>query len=57
MALHYQIKVKGALDDDWSEWFDGLMITHDAAGDTLLREPFVIRPRCTASSPRRATWV
>ncbi len=28
MALHYQIKVKGALDDDWSEWFDGLTITH-----------------------------
>jgi hypothetical protein len=29
-------KVKGALDDDWSEWFDGLTIRHDAAGDTLL---------------------
>ncbi len=36
MPLHYQIKVKGVLDDTWSEWFDGLMITHDAAGDTLL---------------------
>ena len=36
MALHYQIKVKGVLDDTWSEWFDGLRITHDAAGDTLL---------------------
>ena len=36
MALHYQIKVKGVLDDTWSDWFDGLRITHDAAGDTLL---------------------
>ena len=36
MALHYQIKVKGVLDDTWSEWFEGLRITHDAAGDTLL---------------------
>jgi hypothetical protein len=36
MPLHYQIKVKGALDDDWSAWFDGLTITHDTAGDTLL---------------------
>ena len=36
MPLHYQIKVKGILDDAWSEWFDGLRITHDAAGDTLL---------------------
>ncbi len=36
MPLHYQIKVKGVLDDTWSEWFDGLRITHDAAGDTLL---------------------
>jgi hypothetical protein len=36
MPLHYQIKVKGVLDDTWSDWFDGLTITHDAAGNTLL---------------------
>ena len=36
MALHYQIKVKGALDDTWSDWFDGMTITHDTAGDTML---------------------
>ena len=36
MALHYQITVKGALDDAWSDWFDGLTITHDADGDTTL---------------------
>ncbi len=36
MALHYQLKVKGVLDDTWSEWFDGMTITHDVAGNTLL---------------------
>jgi len=36
MALHYQITVKGYLDDSWSVWFDGLTITHDADGNTLL---------------------
>jgi hypothetical protein len=36
MARQYHIKLKGSLDDSWSDWFDGLTITHDAAGDTLL---------------------
>jgi hypothetical protein len=36
MALHYAITVKGTLDEDWSDWFDGLRITHTAVGDTLL---------------------
>ena len=36
MARQYQIKLKGSLDDSWSDWFDGLTITHDAAGDTIL---------------------
>ena len=36
MTLHYQITVHGTLDDSWSEWFDGLTITHDAAGNTQL---------------------
>jgi hypothetical protein len=36
MALQYQITVKGRLDEDWSDWFDGLQITHDAGGNTVL---------------------
>jgi len=32
----YQIRVKGHLDDRWSDWFDGLTITLEADGDTLL---------------------
>lgn len=35
----YRIKVKGILDPCWSEWFDGLMITWQANGDTVLSGP------------------
>ena len=36
MALHDQLTVKGSLDEPWSAGFDGLTITHDAAGHTIL---------------------
>ena len=36
MARPYQIRLNGSLDASWSAWFDGLTITHDGAGDTLL---------------------
>ena len=32
----YRIKVKGAIDDRWSSYFEGLQISHDADGDTTL---------------------
>lgn len=35
----YQIKVKGHLDPHWSEWFDGLTISHEANGETVLAGP------------------
>jgi hypothetical protein len=35
MVLHYQITVKEYLEDSWSEWFDGLSISHAADGTTL----------------------
>jgi hypothetical protein len=35
----YRISVHGAIDPHWSEWFDGLAITYDARGDTLLTGP------------------
>lgn len=37
----YQIKVKGQLDLRWSEWFDGLAISHEADGSTILSGPVV----------------
>ena len=36
MTLHYRIRIKGHLDPSWSEWFDGLTITHETGGETVL---------------------
>jgi len=35
----YQIRVKGNLDQKWSNWFGGLTITPQADGITLLTGP------------------
>jgi hypothetical protein len=32
----FEIRLKGHLDDRWSDWFDGLTITLDENGDTHL---------------------
>ena len=37
----YEIRVQGHLDQHWSEWFDGLTISHESDGSTLLRGPLV----------------
>ena len=37
----YQIVVKGHLDSEWSEWFDGLTITLIDTGETILTGPVV----------------
>jgi hypothetical protein len=33
----YEIRLKGHLDDKWADWFDGLTITREDSGETLLR--------------------
>jgi len=33
----YEIRIKGHLDDKWVDWFDGLSITREDNGETLLR--------------------
>ena len=33
---YYEIRVQGRLDSQWTEWFDGLTISHDSQGDTWL---------------------
>ena len=35
----YQIRVKGVLDQKWSDWFDGFAITLQANDETLLTGP------------------
>ena len=34
--LQIQIRVKGQIDERWSEWLDGLTITHTGEGETVL---------------------
>lgn len=31
-----EIRVKGQIDQDWSDWLDGLTITHTERGETVL---------------------
>jgi hypothetical protein len=35
-ALVYQIRVRGHLGRQWTDWFEGLTVTPDESGDTLL---------------------
>ena len=37
----YQIRIKGHLDSQWTDWFEGLTITLEEDGDTLLTGPVV----------------
>jgi len=37
----YEIRIKGHLDDQWSDWFEGLAITLEEDGDTLLTGPVI----------------
>jgi hypothetical protein len=37
----YQIRIKGHLGRQWTDWFGGLIITLEENGDTLLTGPVV----------------
>ena len=37
----YEIRIKGHLADRWAYWFEGLTITLEEGGDTLLTGPVV----------------
>ena len=37
----YQIRIKGHLVREWTDWFEGLTITLEEDGDTLLPGPVV----------------
>ena len=39
MKSHFQIRFKGHLDPSWSSWFDGLTITHEENGQSVLSGP------------------
>ena len=44
MTGSYRIRIKGHLDSSWAEWFDGLTITHQDDGTTLLIGPVSDQP-------------
>ena len=37
----YQIRIKGHLGQQWTDWFEGLTITLEENGETLLTGPVV----------------
>ncbi len=37
----YDIRIKGHLDDRWAEWFDGMTLTREENGVTLLTGPVI----------------
>ena len=40
----YQIRIKGHLGQQWTDWFAGLTITLEENGDTLLTGPVADQP-------------
>ena len=40
----YQIRIRGHLGQQWTDWFAGLTITLEENGDTLLTGPVVDQP-------------
>ncbi len=41
MSEFYRFRVRGHLDDRWSEWFEGLVIQRQEDGTTVLVGPVV----------------
>ena len=37
----YKIRIKGHLDSQWTDWFEGMTITLEDNGDTLITGPVV----------------
>ena len=40
-ARQYEIRIEGHLDARWTAWFDGLALTHEPDGTTVLHGPVV----------------
>lgn len=34
--MYVEIRIKGTLKEDWSDWLEGLSISHQADGETVL---------------------
>jgi hypothetical protein len=40
----YEIRVEGQLDEHWSAWFDGMTMTMEENGETILAGPVPDQP-------------
>ena len=40
-SLQYDIRVQGHLDARWAAWFDGLSLTNESDGTTVINGPVV----------------
>jgi hypothetical protein len=40
-AMIYQIRIEGQLGEQWTDWFEGLTITQEEGGTTVLTGPVV----------------
>jgi hypothetical protein len=38
-AVRYELRVNGVLDSSWSAWFDGLQVSSDDRGQTVIAGP------------------
>ncbi len=43
-AVIYEICIRGHLDKEWAEWFEGLTLTHTNDGHTVLTGPLADQP-------------
>jgi len=50
MPEHYEIKIRGHLDQCWLDWFAGLQMTYLEGNETLLSGPLPTRLHSTACS-------
>lgn len=41
LPVLYQIRIRGQLGPQWTDWFEGLTITLEEDGDTLLTGPVI----------------
>lgn len=36
----YEIKIRGRLEDHWTDWFEGLVLAYEDDGTTTIQGPF-----------------
>ncbi len=41
LPMVYEIRLRGCLSPTWSDWFEGMAVSHDEEGNTLLTGPVV----------------